>query len=318
MTVRIGILTHEAPGGGPFLGTHCLQEEISFAGHKPIIIDYTRASVAVVDNETLLYERQKQTDEHELVDVDVVIPNLDKQVDAGLLALQALMSQGVVSLQSPEAIRMAENKMSTHIALAQAGVPTPDSIVNLSGSILTEADLAHFDSDADEKVVIKPIDGSRGDHIGLAESHLCAIEQSDMLAKQGVLHFAQEFLKPDRDELPNDKRLVVVDGEVVARMQRHVDPELAQVGEFRTGLSGTGIGTPVIASPELDEMALEACNALDLQYAGVDIQNGTVGDVNPWPGYKIQEIAGVNVAAYVVRFALNLYDEQQGDIACSG
>lgn len=309
--MQIAILTHEQSNGRHFITTNRLHEEIINAGYEPLIIDYLQSSVAVADGEPVVVARERYDDPGTIVDADVVIPNFDINVEAGLLALEALQLRGAHTTQEPEAIRIAENKMRTHMMLAQAGVPTPDSITNLSGRRLTESDLEVISSDPGGQIVVKPISGARGEHVGLADNWDCTQQQSGMLAANNIPHLAQEHLPPPPDTLPFDRRRLIVGGMIVARMQRHVDPTLAKLGEFRAGISCDGIGTPLLPMEGEDNVAVDACDALGLYYGAIDTINGKIVDVNPFPGYTIEKITGINIAAKYIEFATRIVEEGQ-------
>lgn len=308
MFVRIGILTHEQQPGQEFHGTERLYEEIINAGYEPVVIDYLNSVVAVSGGKPALLSSNESQKQLEQITVDVIIPNFDREVEAGLLAMQALTTQGAISLQAPEAIRNTENKMSTHLILAQAGIPTPDSVMQTVSDSrpLSDAEAKLVEDDPSQPIIVKELDSSRGEGVHRARNSAEALRMSYDFTQASRHHFAQKYLRPENDLMISDRRYFVVGEAVIASMVRHLDPEDVRQGEFRTGISSGGIGLPQIAPPGEIELALATCRALNISYAGVDIEDDNVLDVNPWPGYAIERITGTNVAAAVVEYAAQL------------
>jgi ribosomal protein S6--L-glutamate ligase len=128
------------------------------------------------------------------------------------------------------------------------------------------------------------------------QSTRATLEAFQQLNKRVVL---QEFV---REAQGTDVRAFVVNGEVVAAMQR-----IAREGEFRSNLHRGGFAVPTELSPEEHRMAVQAANVMGLEVAGVDLLRSRRGplvmEVNASPGLEgIETTTGVNVAGHIVHF----------------
>lgn len=102
-----------------------------------------------------------------------------------------------------------------------------------------------------------------------------------------------------------DKRLQVVGKEVVAAMARYND------GDFRANISNGGSMEKCTVSEEEKNLALKACEYLNLDFAGVDIFNGPDGkpmlcEVNSNAHFKnLYDCTGINVAEKILEYIKN-------------
>ena len=92
----------------------------------------------------------------------------------------------------------------------------------------------------------------------------------------------QEFIKEANGK---DLRLFVVDGKVVAAMQREAAP-----GEFRANIHMGGTASVVKITSDEKKIAIKAAKAMNLKVAGVDIIRSSKGplllEVNSSPGLE--------------------------------
>jgi hypothetical protein len=116
--------------------------------------------------------------------------------------------------------------------------------------------------------------------------------------------FLQELVERDSDR-HRDLRVYVVDDQIIGTMRRYA-PE----NDWRTNVA---LGGDVEDVPDLPhaaaEMALEATDVIGLDYAGVDLVEGTDGwqllEVNPTAGFKgLFEATGVSPAPYIAKLAI--------------
>jgi ribosomal protein S6--L-glutamate ligase len=94
----------------------------------------------------------------------------------------------------------------------------------------------------------------------------------------------------------------VVEGEVVGAMKRQA-PE----GEFRSNLHRGGTAKLVMLSPEEEQTAIQAAEAMGLGVAGVDMLQSKRGpliiEVNSSPGLEGIEMAtGENIAGKIIQY----------------
>jgi len=123
------------------------------------------------------------------------------------------------------------------------------------------------------------------------------IEHKDALASpMHSVFYVQEYVpKPDRDIRAN-----VIDGEFVAAIYRR---SLA----WRTNTARGGEGEPVGPSPEIEELAVRAAQAVGGGFLAVDLMESPDGlvvhEVNHTPEFKtVRAVTGVDIAAKVVDY----------------
>ncbi|WP_276272052.1 RimK/LysX family protein [Haloarcula litorea] len=231
-------------------------------------------------------------------DVDVIANRLllssDEHPVEGI-GLALTLNELVPMLNEPLPATRALHKFASAAALAEGGVAVPDALLALSNDRLN-AGRERFG----ERAVYKTAIGTHGGGTWM-------VELDDPLnAQVGDRHaFLQEYLDHDGDR-HHDLRVYVVDGQVVAAMNRYA-PE----GEWRTNVALGGEVEDVTGALPADvrQMALAATDAVGLDYAGVDIVQGEDGyyvlEVNPTAGFRgLFRASGVSPAPYIVRAAV--------------
>jgi len=198
-------------------------------------------------------------------------------------------------LNEPKAATTALHKFASAAALAEAGVPVPDAVLALSNERLNEERDRFGD-----RAVYKTAIGTHGGGTWMVEL------DDPVNAQVGDRHaFLQEFLDHDQGR-HHDLRVYVVGERVVAAMNRYA-PE----GEWRTNVAlGGEVEDMTDRLPDsVREMALDAVAAVGLDYAGVDIVQGTDGyyvlEVNPTAGFRgLFEASGISPAPYIAQLAV--------------
>lgn len=260
-------------------------------GHEAVVVDPTWYSVRM-DNPPRV-----ATPDGVLENVDVAIPRLGHStLVAGLNVLRAMQGAGVPCLNAPDAIAIARDKSRVALALAQAGVSVPRSVL-LHHSDGTEQAI---DAVGGAPLLLKFLDGSRGVGIVLAESEASARSMIDAMLAGGKPLLVQEYIRHGRD-----LRIFVIDGRVVAAMERQAKP-----GEFRANIHRGGMAVNIEPGPEVEDLALRAVKAVGLDIAGVDLVGGdgayAVVDVNASPGFEgIEGASGKDIARMIVDSAIS-------------
>jgi len=231
-------------------------------------------------------------------DVDVIVNRLllstDEYPAEGLGLARAV--EGIVpTLNDPSAVLTAMHKFATAVALAREGVPVPDALLALSGDRLN-ADRDRFGGEAVYKTAI----GTHGG--GTWKVDLDSPVNPRVGSRQA---FLQAYLERDADR-HSDLRVYVVDDRVVGAMHRHA-PE----GEWRTNVALGGEVTDAGDSLPADvaEIARTATDVVGLDYAGVDIIEGSDGwavlEINPTAGFKgLFEATGTSPAPHIAALAI--------------
>ncbi|MBE6734889.1 MAG: RimK family alpha-L-glutamate ligase, partial [Ruminococcaceae bacterium] len=146
-------------------------------------------------------------------------------------------------------------------------------------------------------LVIKESYGSFGMQVYLANTKDEAVKIIDSLGhKEFVM---QEFVQTS---CGRDLRVNVVGGKVVATIYRYND------GDFRSNLTIGGKMKPYEISSEQAQLAIEACKALHLDFAGVDVMfaegdEPVICEVNSNTHFKTTlDCTGINLADSIMEY----------------
>lgn len=302
--MRIGIMSASVHGED-LRENRRLVEEIAALGHEASVINYRRTAVAITEAGRLVLSFDDRGRE-EPVEVDAVIPRIGRYVESGTLVLRALISNGVYSTASPDAVMLAKDKMTAQIALDAAGIPTPYSVAPSGRTPDNPIGMLRLvEPDPKKPTVIKTTRGSHGRGVSLAESRRSAKSQVQSLASSNVSYLVQEFAEaPEVENLHSDIRLIVVEGRVVAAMKRQAKDE----DEFRSNLALGAEGVAYDPTPRERELAERSAQAIGLSVGGIDIMPSTrgplVSEVNVSPEFGIEVVTGVNVARAIAELAV--------------
>jgi tetrahydromethanopterin:alpha-L-glutamate ligase len=183
--------------------------------------------------------------------------------------------------------------LRTGFLLHRAGIATPptwtgESAAHARRRLIREAA-------AGREVVLKPLFGSQGKGL----QRLAGPPLPDLKAYGAVAHL-QRFVPP-RNEPAHDWRVLVVGGSVAAAMRR-----LGSTWIHNAAQGARCIGGP---APEgIAQLAIRACAAIGLDYAGVDLvpddeapEGARVLEVNGIAAWqRLQQATGVDVAGLLV------------------
>jgi len=213
-------------------------------------------------------------------------------LDKDMHVARMLEESGVRLFNSAESIRLADDKMLTHIALTAAGIPQPRTISSPLCFTDGEDDFADtVERELGYPIVVKNCYGAFGRQVWLVKN------KEELLAKRAELrrepHIYQEYVECGAQDI----RVIVIGGTPVAAMRRH-----AAAGEFRANAELGGTGEAIALTEELSSLAVRSADALGLCYAGVDILESDRGylvtEVNSNAGFRlINKTTGVDVAS---------------------
>lgn len=218
-----------------------------------------------------------------------------EQVTKRLGVLHALRELGVPVYNDARAIERSVDKSMTSLLLHAARVPTPPTWATES---LAEAQrIVTRESAAGHALVAKPLFGSQGK--GLQRLGLVDGLHQPLTALDAGLAYLQRFIEPV--STPGfDWRVLVIGGKAVSAMRRISDHWVHNVAQ------GARCEAAVLTA-ELSSLAERAAQALDMEYAGVDlmpsaegapIQVIEVNGVAAWQG--LQRVSGFNIARAIV------------------
>ena len=229
---------------------------------------------------------------------DVVIPRIGVvTTEHSLSVLRQFEILRVPLTATADAVRISKDKMGSLQALANAGIPIPETALARQGPDATWA----VEAVGGAPVVLKFLTGTHGVGVFLADSQESArsiLEAMWSLEKNLIV---QRFIASAAGQ---DLRLFVVGDRVVAAMRR-----TAPEGTFRSNLHSGGQPSPLTPTKQLIDLALRATQALGLKIAGVDILESDDGplvlEVNSSPGLEgIEDVTGIDIAGAIADEAI--------------
>ncbi|MEC4114679.1 30S ribosomal protein S6--L-glutamate ligase [Myroides pelagicus] len=230
-----------------------------------------------------------------LNDFDAVIPRIRPSMTYyGCALTRHFESLKVFSLNSSTAIAQSRDKLYSLQLLLNNGVDIPTT--GFANSPLDTNDLIKMVGGS--PLIVKLLEGTQGKGVVLAETKKAAESVINAFKSLNANILVQEFIKEADGK---DLRLFVVDGKVVATIQREAIP-----GEFRANIHLGGTATVIKPTIEEKRIAIKAAKAMNLKVAGVDIIRSAKGplllEVNSSPGLEgIEGATNKDVAGEMIK-----------------
>ncbi len=235
---------------------------------------------------------------------DAVIPRIRPSITFyGCAVTRQFEALKVFCLNSASAITQSRDKLYSLQLLLNHGVDIPTT--GFANSPLDTDDLIKMVGGP--PLIVKLLEGTQGKGVVLAETKKAAESVINAFKSLNVNILVQEFIKEADGK---DLRLFVIDGKVVAAIQREALP-----GEFRANIHLGGTASIIKPTIEEKKIAIKAAKAMDLKVAGVDIIRSSKGplllEVNSSPGLEgiegatNKDIAGEMIQAIEKNFKNN-------------
>jgi len=232
------------------------------------------------------------------VDADVVV-NRSVSHTRSLYATRCYAHYGIPTVNLPDVVELAGDKVRSSLRLAERGIPTPRTVIALS----PEAALKAIER-IGYPAVLKPAVGSWGRLMAKVSSREEAeqiLEHKTALASPvHSVFYVQEYVpKPDRD-----LRVFVVGSDAIAGMYR-------RSSDWRTNAARGATTERLPITDELRELAVRAAEAVGGGVLAVDLMESPQGlvvhEVNPTPEFKaLTTVTGVDIAGSVVDYAIEV------------
>ena len=215
-------------------------------------------------------------------------------LDKDKAAARLLEKSGVKLINCAEAIEVCDDKMLTHIALANCGIQMPDSIYAslcyYADAEISEVFLNGVAQKLNFPLVAKICYGSLGAGVFLIKDtqELKKFEEQNKL----VPHFYQKFIGRGGEDI----RVIVIGGKFVCAMKRRNE------NDFRSNVELGGHGEKYVADEELKALCEKTAEILKLDYCGIDVltdENGKryICEVNSNAFFaEAEKVCGVNIA----------------------
>lgn len=224
------------------------------------------------------------------------------QVILRLNVLHSLADMGFAVYNSGRAIERTVDKAMTSFLLTEAGLPTPDTLITESYAVAREHVVN--EASAENPLIMKPVFGSQG--IGVkkvfeeADLHI----DPDLAYLFGEVYYLQRFIRPPASQQSPavqsyDWRVLVINGRAEAMMLRTSD-------HWITNRAQGARCQAIDFDEQLASLAEQACQVLDIDYAGVDLmqdENGQflITEVNSIPAWwGLQKVVGFKIADRLV------------------
>lgn len=208
--------------------------------------------------------------------------------------IRHMWRHGVVVINNAGAIERAIDKMFTMQVLAEKKIPIPKTMF-----AKCPVDSEVITSQIGFPVVVKTLKGTQGGGVFLCETPDSVRDLSEIIVHQGgddspVLF--QEFIATSRGR---DIRVFCVGEKVLACMERK-----STDGSFKSNITRGGVGEPVPVTPEITKIAIDTCQALGLEVAGIDLLYTGGGykvcEANSAPDFKgLETYCNVDVSTAV-------------------
>lgn len=234
---------------------------------------------------------------------DAIIPRIRPSITFyGCALTRQFEALNVYCLNSAAAITQSRDKLFSLQLLLQSGIDIPTT--GFANSPLDTNDLIKMVGGS--PLIVKLLEGTQGKGVVLAETKKAAESVINAFKSLNANILVQEFIKEANGK---DLRLFVIDGKVVAAIQREALP-----GEFRANIHLGGTASIIKPTSEEKKIAIRAAKAMDLKVAGVDIIRSSKGplllEVNSSPGLEgiegatNKDIAGEMIKAIEKNFKL--------------
>ncbi|HEY6143430.1 MAG TPA: 30S ribosomal protein S6--L-glutamate ligase [Flavobacterium sp.] len=210
---------------------------------------------------------------------DAIIPRIRPSITFyGCTLTRQFEAMNVFCLNSSTAITQSRDKLFSLQLLLQSGIEIPTT--GFANSPLDTDDLIKMVGGS--PLIVKLLEGTQGKGVVLAETKKAAESVINAFKSLNANILVQEFIKEANGK---DLRLFVIDGKVVATIQREALP-----GEFRANIHLGGTASVIKPTAEEKKIAIRAAKAMDLKVAGVDIIRSSKGplllEVNSSPGLE--------------------------------
>ena len=230
-------------------------------------------------------------------------------LDKDKYVARMLEKLGYRIFNSSLSIELCDDKMLTHIALANHDIKMP---LTISSTLCYRDDgnrdfINYVESKIKFPMIVKENYGSLGRQVYLISSHdeLLSIENKLI----HVPHIYQELID---SSFGKDYRIIVINHQVIAYMKRE------NKHSYLSNLARGGKASRVNLDASYLEMAVKASKILDLSYCGVDILEGKnnkpiLSEVNSNAFYDgIETVTHINIAsAYAKHIIKTISDEKE-------
>lgn len=223
--------------------------------------------------------------------------------DKDIILCKYLEQLGYPTFNNSLAIQLCDDKRQTAITLKNSDINTPKTIIAPKTFENVGYNKLDFISNCakvlEYPLIIKEAFGSFGMQVYLANDFNQAKNIIEKIGGKEII--VQQFISNSKGK---DIRVNVVGGKVICAIERF------NPNDFRSNVTLGGSMKEIKLSKAQEEIAVKACSALNLDFAGVDIlidENGNplVCEVNSNPHFKSTLLAtGIDLAQHIANYVL--------------
>ena len=240
-------------------------------------------------------------------DGSIIIPFICDFViylDKDIYFAKVLEQAGYKVFNNSNFLKLCDDKMLTHIALANHGIRMPKTIASplIYKNEINEENYKFLDSIAQElgyPLVIKRVYGSLGEGVYLAHN----IEELRKIYRANFLYplLFQEYISSSKGR---SIRVIVIDGKIIGAIERYNDDD------FRSNFGKSNHSKAI----KLDEESIDLINkindVLHIKYAGIDLLYDKDGpvlcEINSNAFFEeFERETGINVAISFLRMIID-------------
>jgi len=214
-----------------------------------------------------------------------------------------LEKAGLRLFNNSKAIEICDDKMLTHIELANHNIKMPKTMAGLlcytNDSSLSIKSIETIEREFKYPFIVKECYGSLGKGVYLVNNRNELLDLTKKLIN--IPHLYQEYIE---ESYGTDIRVLVIGGKVTAWMQRK------STTDFRSNIECGGKGIKIDLPEEFRKVAEKSAEILNLDYCGVDLLIGKnnqpiLCEVNSNAFFKkLEEVSEIDIAEHYIDYIL--------------
>lgn len=233
-------------------------------------------------------------------DFDAVISRIGRNFSYGCAVLEHLNNNlKIFATQTATAIKTAADKLISAQKISAAKIRVPKTVL---GDRACHAEWM-VNQVGQLPAIAKSLTGSQGKGVYPFKDP----QQTNIFLENFYSRKEKILLQKFINGNSKDIRAIVIDGEVVAAMERTAKP-----GELRANISRGGTGQKISLTDADKDICIRAARACGLEVAGVDLMKSNAGvtfviEVNGNYGYHIEEITGIDISTPLIKYCEKSY-----------
>lgn len=217
---------------------------------------------------------------------DFVLPRMGAGTTYFTLAILRQMERlGIHIVNSPNSIETVKDKLYSHQILAQNNLPVPKTML-----VKFPVNIDLIERNIGFPIIVKTLSGTQGSGVFLAENKRTFNDLMQLIeaTNKTANIILQEFVSASKGV---DLRVFTLGGKAIACFKRTNND-----GGFKANFSTGGTVEPYEITPEIEWLATQTSNILNLDMAGIDLlfddDHFKVCEANSSPGFEGLEKTG--------------------------